>query len=179
MLRGMDCASDRFLRVAARPALVLALGSTLAGAGCGHCDGAIRELRINSVDVCGLDECTETSGVTQAGPDLSVRIVGDGPNDESASLLADSGIGEESFFLLDENDERVAARVTGDAGGHSCRNGVGFNLTPEEPLAVGTYTVVLVLDDLSWPKVGRADTQRWEGRTAFVREIEVVAADEG
>lgn len=175
----MDCVGDRSLRAAARAAVVVGLGSMLAGAGCGHCDGAIRELRIKSVDVCGLEECTETSGVTQAGPDLSVRIVGDGPNDESASLLADSGIGEESFFLLDENDERVAAGITGDAGGHSCRNGVGFNLQPEEPLAVGTYTVVLVLDDLAWPKVGRAETQSWEGRTAFVREIEVVAGDEG
>jgi hypothetical protein len=166
-------------RAAARAALVVGLGSMLAGAGCGHCDGAIRQLRINSVDVCGLEECTEAGGVTRVGPDMSVRIMGDGPNDESEALLADSGIGEESFFLVDENDERVAVRVTGDAGGHSCRNGVGFNLQPEEPLAVGTYTVVLVLDDLDWSKVGRAGTQSWEGKAAFVREIEVVAADEG
>ena len=62
------------------------------------------------IDVCGLEECTETSGVTRVGPDLRVRIVGDGPNDESASLLADSGIGEESFFLLDENDVFLAER---------------------------------------------------------------------
>jgi hypothetical protein len=45
----------------------------------------MRELRISSAE-CGLE---------------AVRIVGDGPNDESDSLLADAGIGPESFFLLD------------------------------------------------------------------------------
>jgi len=151
----------------------------LAGAGCGHCDGAIRELRINSVDVCGLEECEAAGGVTTVSQDVSVRIMGDGPTDESDALLADSGIGPETFFLLDADDQRVAATVTGGSGGHTCRNGVDFELIPEETLPLGTYTVVLLLEDLDWPKVGRADTQTWEGKRAFVRELEVVAPDEG
>ena len=148
----------------------------LASAGCGHCDGAVRRLRINSVGVCGLEDCAAEGGVTKVGSDVTFRIVGDGPNDESDALLADSGIGEQSFFLVDENDEVVPATVTGDAGGHTCRNGVGFGLQPDEPLPLGTYTVVLVLDDLDWPLVARTDTQKWEGKLAFVRELEVIEA---
>lgn len=65
---------------------------------------------------------------------MSVRVVGDGPNDEPEALLADSGIGAESFFLLGA---------------------------------------------LDWPLAGRANARSWDGRSAFVRELEVVAPDEG
>ncbi|MEZ4453272.1 MAG: Ig-like domain-containing protein [Nannocystaceae bacterium] len=151
--------------------LVLLQGSP----GCGHCDGAVRTLEIRSVDVCGLDECAAADTI-QVGADVSFRIVGDGPADESDALLADSGVSASTFFLLDGADAPVAATVGGDSGGHICRNGVGFSLQPDAPLAPGTYTLVVDLDGLSWPLVGGAETQTHEGRRAWVRTIEVVPA---
>jgi hypothetical protein len=159
--------------------LALGLGLATAGSGCGRCGGAIRQLRVYSVEACGSDECREENGVVRVGPDMNVRIVGDGPNEDSSALLADSGIGPASFFLLDDDDARVAVTIAGDAGGHSCRNGVGFGLQPDAPLPPGAYTLVLLIDDLDWPLVGGAATQTYEGRSAFVRELEVVAAPEG
>ncbi|MBZ5710737.1 Ig-like domain-containing protein [Nannocystis pusilla] len=167
----------RSLRIAACAALgvVLGLGLTAAGAGCGNCDGAIRELVVRSADACHLEDCVEDGGVYHVGPDVSLRVVGDGPNEESEPLLSDSGVAADTFFLLDQDGQRVAATVGADAGGHACRRGVGFNLTPDEPLAPGTYTAVLLLDDLAWPLAGGAAVQRHEGKDAFVRQLEVVA----
>jgi hypothetical protein len=165
----------RSLQVSTCAALGLALGLTTTGAGCGSCDGAVRELNVRSAAVCSLEDCAESGGVYRVGPDVNLRIVGDGPNEESGPLLSDSGVGADTFFILDEGGQRVPATVTGDAGGHTCRRGVGFTLTPDEPLAPGTYTAVLLLEDLSWPHVGDAAVQRHDGKEALVRKLEVVA----
>lgn len=169
----------RSLRLAtcATLGVVLGFGMAAAGGGCGSCDGAVRELLVRSADACSLESCTENGGVTRVGPDVNLRVVGDGPNDESEALMRDSDISSDTFFLLDSAGQRVAATVTGDAGGHTCRRGVGFNLTPDEPLAPGTYTAVLLLEDLSWPLTGGAAVQEHEGKEAFVRKLEVVAGD--
>lgn len=166
----------RPLRVATCAALgvVLGLGLSAGGAGCGSCDGALRELEVRSVDVCKLEDCVADGGVYRVGPDVNLRVVGDGPNEESGPLLRDSGVAADTFFLLDKDGQRVAATIGADAGGHTCRNGVGFSLTPDEPLAPGTYTAVLLLDDLAWPLTGGAAVQRHEGKDAFVRQLEVV-----
>lgn len=111
-----------------------------------------------------------------AGPDMSVRVVGDGPNEDSESLLADAGIDGSNFFLLDAAGEHVAVTLEADAGGHTCRNGIGIGLRPEQPLDPGTYTLVLVLEDLQWPLEGGAAVQSHEGKSAFVRRIEVTTA---
>jgi cold shock CspA family protein len=155
--------------------LGLSVGLTATGGGCGNCDGAIRELELRSVEACDLDVCVADGGVYRVGPDVTVRIVGDGPDDEQDVLLGDAAISAKNFFMLDEAGQTVAATIGASAGGHSCRNGVNFGLTPDAPLPAGTYTVVLVLEDLAWPLAGGPTVQTHDGKDAFVRTLEVVA----
>lgn len=141
--------------------------------GCGHCDGAVRDLEIRSVDGCGLDACVEASGVYAVSGDATFRIVADGPSDDDDALRGDSGVDASTFFLVDADGALVPGTVSGDAGGHTCRSGVNFHLSPDAPLAPGTYTLVVDLEGIAWPLVGGLATQSHDGREALVRTIEV------
>lgn len=164
----------------ARRSIVFGFGLLLASvalAGCGHCEGAIRRMRAQRAD-CHEDECRARAGerVTIAA-DETFRIGGDGPNEGSEALLGASGIDGEAWFLIAEaSGERVPATIDGDAGGHSCRYGVGFNLRPEAPLPAGDYTLVLRLDAVAWPLVGRdpyGERGSVDGAPALIRRFRV------
>lgn len=128
-------------------------------AGCGHCDGAIRWMGVDG----------ETSGTV--APDVSFRIVGDGPGSMSSEeLLADAGIDASTWFLLDPAGATVPATLSADWGGHACLNGNTFHLTPDAPLAEGDHTLVLRLDAIDWDFLpGEVETADWEGETALVQ----------
>jgi hypothetical protein len=133
---------------------------------CGHCDGAIRTMNVG----LGLDAAERKA--IDAEPRF--RITADGPADESDELLDKSGVGSTTWYLFHEaTGVRIAATITGDSGGHMCRNGVGFNLVPDDPLQAGDYTLVLELDQLAWPLVGKEKSERFEGREALVRHYRV------
>lgn len=127
---------------------------------CGRCDGAIRGMSAQSAD-----------GPTIA-PETAFRLTGDGPGD-AEGLAEDAGISDETWFLVDDaSGDRVPSTITADSGGHVCRNGVGFNLTPDEPLAAGDYTLVFLPEDIAWPYLGE-DPAQWEGEPALVQHYTV------
>ncbi len=162
-----------------RAALLVSIagGAGLIAGGCGHCDGAVRRMRAQLADCRG--ECPEPpQEQLTIRPTETFRIGGDGPKADSELLLSASGVDVDTWFLVAEaSGEVVPATIVGDAGGHSCRYGVGFNLVPEAPLASGDYTLVLRLDALSWPHVGRdpyGGLSTFEGAPALVRRFRVV-----
>jgi len=134
-------------------------------------------LQVLSLDACDSSPCEAEDGVFHVTNDLRLRIVADGPNDDSESLLADAGITPNNFFMLDADDAIVATTLSGNAGGHVCRNGVNFGLEPDEDLAPGAYTVVLITSDLAWPLLGSPSLQTYEGKAAFVRKLHVAVTD--
>ncbi len=101
------------------------------------------------------------------------RIRGDGPRASSSELIASSGIDDNSWLLIAANGEPVPARVEADSGGHMCWNGVGFNLSPWQPLAAGNYLVVLKLDAVHWSLVDDDELDQYQGRPAMVRRFRV------
>lgn len=164
--------------------LLLVCGATLglADAGCGHCDGALRDVRALRAEWMrgrGGDKKDHQRGPQAAAPeeigaDESFRIVGDGPKRGGPELLQLSGVDARSWVLLaDATGEPVPAHVTADAGGHMCLRGVGFNLQPRAPLAPGAYTLVLYLDRLRWPLLHDEHRTTHAGRPAFVRRFRV------
>lgn len=66
----------------------------------------------------------------------------------------------------------------GGSGGPIGRNGVGFSLIPDEPLAPGEYTLVLLLDEIDWALNGDhafGQEKTYEGAKAPMRELVVDA----
>lgn len=172
-----------------RETLLLLLCGGLLGlvdAGCGHCDGAIRNMRAQRAEWLrgrgrGGGECKKNrergpqeEAPTAIAADESFRIVGDGPNRAGPELMQLSGVDARSWVLLaDATGQPVPADVTADAGGHMCLRGVGFNLRPRAPLAAGAYTLVLYLDRARWPLLHSDRRASHAGRPAFVRRFRV------
>ncbi len=168
----------RLRRGLASLALAPLLGATIGasvGGGCGDCGGAIRLMKAHQSD---CTECTETARERVViEPDESFGLIADGPADDSEELLADASLDGEAWFLLDEaSGEAVGATISGNSGGHVCRKGVNFSLVPEEPLAAGDYTLVLLLDEIEWPLIGAhafGEERMFDGQPALVREFVV------
>jgi hypothetical protein len=158
------------IRLTAVKVLSVLVVASLVGAGCGHCDGAIR-----GMDVWRGLEPEENPG-DDIEADAYFRINGDGPNEDSEALLRLSGVDGESWQLLDADGASIDAEIGWWAGGHMCRNGVAFELRPSAPLEPGSYTLVLWLDDVVWPVVGEAKALRTtrDNRSVLLRTYEVV-----
>jgi hypothetical protein len=144
--------------------------TSLVGAGCGHCDGAIRGMDVWR----GLEPDENPSDDIEANAHF--RINGDGPNENSEELLRISGVNAETWQLLDPDGAPIEAEIGWWAGGHMCRNGVAFELRPEVPLEPGRHTLVLWLDEVAWPVVGEAKTLRTtrDDRPVLLRTYVVV-----
>ncbi len=162
--------------LALAPLLAAGIGASIGG-GCGDCSGAIRLMSAQQSD---CTECSETADERVViEPEESFRLTADGPSAESDELVADASIDGDAWFLIDEaSGEAVPATISGDSGGHVCRNGVGFSLVPDEPLAPGKYTLVLLLDAIDWPLNGDhafGQESTYGGALALVREFVVDA----
>jgi hypothetical protein len=141
-------------------------------AGCGHCDGAVRVMFANAEGAPASREHRGEPAVDRTKPfaipaTAQFRLTGDGPLGTSDKLLAVSRIGPQTWVLLDESGRPVNSTITSDAGGHMCRNGVGFTLVPSAPLEPGDYRLVLRLTDIAWPAVEDVDSH--DGKSAIVR----------
>jgi len=154
-------------------ATALCIVVPLVLAGCGHCDGALRMMRSQLAELYTWPQKPDRRPAAEPVAievNDSFRIVADGPLSQSEELLASSGIDSSAWFLVDQSTgKRVAAEISADSGGHMCLNGVGFNLKPQEPLAPGSYLLVLLLDRVKWPLVEEAERRSYQGRPAMTR----------
>lgn len=148
--------------------------------GCGHCDGAVRRQKASLTEWCGKD-CPEVTVEGDARtldvePNETFRLTADFRRERSSDvILAASGISTRTWFLVGPAGEPVAATITGDTGGHMCRNGAGFNLRPVAPLSDGDYALVLLLDGIRWPYLGDTPASDFRGKRAYVRRYRVRA----
>lgn len=156
------------MKLAAAAALVLNL------VGCGHCDGALREMRASPLGGGSIRDEDPRGQPTNIEPGEHFRISADGPAAADESLLVLANIDATHWFLLDDaTGAHVPARLTATAGGHSCKNGVTFEMTPEARLPAGSYTLVLVLDGVRWALVDDDERAAFQGRPAMVRHYRV------
>ncbi len=118
----------------------------------------------------------DENGRTPLEANASFLLRADGPAEGEAKLKELSGVDGSSWQLVDDRTgEVVSARVTGDSGGHACRNGVNFHLKVVAPLAPGAYTLVLFLDKIHWRIVDEAEQKvgSYRGARALVARYAV------
>jgi hypothetical protein len=149
--------------------LFLLLGgvATLQG-GCGYCGGALRRMRAATEFSSALEDPAQIPGR------IAFYLIGDGPNAPGPDLLTQSRIGPESWVLIqDASGQHVPVKITGIARGHSCRNGVSFEMEPEQELPAGTYTLVVQKGQVNWPLVEGEELRTYRGERALVRHFVV------
>jgi hypothetical protein len=151
-------------------ALVLALET-----GCGRCGGALRG-----------PHTTCTAGPACATPMeaeqqfVLVADFGQVKNyDEwqvQERLLEESGIGPQSWFLVDEQGTVVPSRIhaqqyrrtCGFAPRFRCEASTIFVLIPEAPLELGVHRLVLLVERVHWPLLDDDSLSSWNDEPALV-----------
>jgi hypothetical protein len=157
-----------------------AVAIALTTYGCGRCDGALRGLTL--VSFAGAPEsCTERPECAQVIPpdqDFSQRVdtgVRESSPKSHEALLASAGVHVGTWFLVDESSARVEATIEAKVftSAHGCANAASFVLKPTEDLKPGAYRLVMLQDEVTWPRVGDSPTSTFEGKNAILQYYRV------
>lgn len=146
----------------------------------GRCGGVLRGTP--AVTFVGERQtCTEGPACAEPiSPDQGFHQNGDFARvDAPEVLLEASGIGPESWFLVDQAGTLVPSRITASQhdSAHSCASAIGFDLVPDAPLAPGVYRLVILSERLEWSILrGGVESSTYAGEPAIVQYYRVPAA---
>ena len=162
-----------------RASLMLIAIGVLHGCG-GECDGALRgpPRYAGRMNPCMTGPaCAETIPPQPRFSQNADHAYVDDPK----RLLEASNLTEDTWFLLDELDDRIESVVEAQANdtAHSCASLVTFTLAPLEPLEPGVYRLVLLTGELAWPQaLKNVKESTFEGTRAIVHYYRVAPRDE-
>lgn len=147
-------------------AVVVCFGS-LSACWPGRCEGGLRA-------ILPLPPEGQTTGeLARTVASLSINL--DTNLQNGSEILAASQLSERSVLLEGPTGMvplSIEASVTSSA--HSCASRGTLSASPRAALTPGTYTFIVLMDQVKWPAISRGDVTSWQGHPAMVRRYRVL-----